>query len=104
MTAIVNETVSVKKKPSGRRVIFASAFGNALEFFDFGVYNFFVVYISTLFFPPSADHNVALLMAFYSLLVARSQPISPSFITAPGRRSIWRCLNIILMQRCYWRG
>lgn len=41
MTAIVNETVSVKKKPSGRRVIFASAFGNALEFFDFGVYNFF---------------------------------------------------------------
>ena len=32
MTAIVNETVSVKKKPSGRRVIFASAFGNALEF------------------------------------------------------------------------
>ena len=59
MTAIVNETVSVKKKPSGRRVIFASAFGNALEFFDFGVYNFFVVYISTLFFPPSADHNVA---------------------------------------------
>lgn len=52
MTAIVNETVSVKKKPSGRRVIFASAFGNALEFFDFGVYNFFVVYISTLFFRP----------------------------------------------------
>lgn len=64
MTAIVNETVDVKKKPSGKRVIFASAFGNALEFFDFGVYNFFVVYISTLFFPPSADHNVALLLAF----------------------------------------
>ena len=64
MTAIVNESVSVKKKPSGRRVIFASAFGNALEFFDFGVYNFFVVYISTLFFPPSADKNVALLLAF----------------------------------------
>lgn len=30
MTAIVNETVSVKKKPSGRRVIFASAFGLSL--------------------------------------------------------------------------
>ncbi|MBW9810116.1 hypothetical protein FJD13_25780, partial [Escherichia coli] len=62
-TAIVNETVSVKKKPSGRRVIFASAFGNALEFFDFGVYRFFVVYISRLFFPPGADHNVSLFMA-----------------------------------------
>ena len=64
MTAIVNGSVIVKKKPSGKRVIFASAFGNALEFFDFGVYNFFVVYISTLFFPPSADKNVALLLAF----------------------------------------
>ncbi len=52
MTAIVNETVSVKKKPSGRRVIFASAFGNALEFFDFGVYNFFLV-------QTSDDHNAS---------------------------------------------
>lgn len=32
MTAIVNGSVIVKKKPSGKRVIFASAFGNALEF------------------------------------------------------------------------
>ncbi|SUB84289.1 Proline porter II [Pragia fontium] len=52
------------KKVSGRRVIFASAFGNALEFFDFGVYNFFVVYIGVLFFPPSSDPNIGLLLAF----------------------------------------
>ncbi len=32
MTAIVNETVSVKKSQR-QEVIFASAFGNALEFF-----------------------------------------------------------------------
>ncbi len=51
MTAIVNETVSVKKKPSGRRVIFASAFGNALEFFDFGVYNFFCGLYQYAFLP-----------------------------------------------------
>jgi len=56
--------VKVKKKPSGRRVIFASAFGNALEFFDFGVYNFFVGYISVLFFPPSDNPSVNLLYAF----------------------------------------
>lgn len=61
MTAIVNETVSVKKKPSGRRVIFASAFGNALEFFDFGVYNFFVVYISTLFSVRFSSHPVPII-------------------------------------------
>lgn len=52
------------KKVNGRRIIFASAFGNALEFFDFGVYNFFVVYIGALFFPPSSDSNVGLLLAF----------------------------------------
>lgn len=52
MTAIVNETVSVKKKPSGRRVIFASAFGNALEFFDFGVYNFLWSISARYFFRP----------------------------------------------------
>ncbi|MDR0806009.1 MAG: MFS transporter [Enterobacteriaceae bacterium] len=50
--------------PVKRRIIFASAFGNALEFFDFGVYNFFVVYIGALFFPPSSDPNVGLLLAF----------------------------------------
>lgn len=60
----VSEGGEPVKKTSGRRVIFASAFGNALEFFDFGVYNFFVVYIGVLFFPPSADENVGLLLAF----------------------------------------
>lgn len=57
-------SATVGNKPSGRRIIAASAFGNALEFFDFGVYNFFVVYIGTLFFPPSSDENLGLLLAF----------------------------------------
>lgn len=48
----------------GKKVIFAASFGNALEFFDFGIYNFFVIYISVLFFPPSSDPNLALLLAF----------------------------------------
>lgn len=48
----------------GKKVIFAASFGNALEFFDFGIYNFFVIYISVLFFPPSSDSNLALLLAF----------------------------------------
>lgn len=48
----------------GKKIIFAASFGNALEFFDFGIYNFFVIYISVLFFPPSSDPNLALLLAF----------------------------------------
>lgn len=51
-------------KVGGKKVIFAASFGNALEFFDFGIYNFFVIYISVLFFPPSSDPNLALLLAF----------------------------------------
>lgn len=39
LTSTASEEVAAakpEKKVSGRRVIFASAFGNALEFFDFG--------------------------------------------------------------------
>ncbi|CAI2508601.1 Proline porter II [Serratia ficaria] len=64
-TTLSNEREIIKgRKVSGKRVIFAASFGNALEFFDFGIYNFFVIYISVLFFPPSSDPNLALLLAF----------------------------------------
>lgn len=52
------------KRQSGKKVIFAASFGNALEFFDFGIYNFFVIYIGVLFFPPSSDPHLGLLLAF----------------------------------------
>ncbi len=35
---------------TGRRVIFASAFGNALEFLEFTTYNLFILYFTDLFF------------------------------------------------------
>jgi len=64
-TTLSNEREIINgRKVSGKRVIFAASFGNALEFFDFGIYNFFVIYISVLFFPPSSDPNLALLLAF----------------------------------------
>lgn len=79
--------VKVKKKPSGRRVIFASAFGNALEFFDFGVYNFFVGYISVLFFPPSDNPSINLLYAFATFGVSFfMRPLGGIFIGAYADR------------------
>lgn len=54
----------IKKNKTGNRIIFAASFGNALEFFDFSIYNFFVIYISVLFFPPSSDPHLGLLLAF----------------------------------------
>lgn len=63
-TAVMQSKINAPSKTGGKKVIFAASFGNALEFFDFGIYNFFVIYISVLFFPPSSDPNLALLLAF----------------------------------------
>ena len=63
-TAETQTEIISAPKIGGKKVIFAASFGNALEFFDFGIYNFFVIYISVLFFPPSSDPHLALLLAF----------------------------------------
>lgn len=63
-TAETQTEIISAPKIGGKKIIFAASFGNALEFFDFGIYNFFVIYISVLFFPPSSDSNLALLLAF----------------------------------------
>ncbi len=63
-TAETQTEIISAPKVGGKKVIFAASFGNALEFFDFGIYNFFVIYISVLFFPPSSDPHLALLLAF----------------------------------------
>ncbi|WP_148874531.1 MFS transporter [Serratia marcescens] len=63
-TVAAQGEITARPKSGGKKVIFAASFGNALEFFDFGIYNFFVIYISVLFFPPSSDPNLALLLAF----------------------------------------
>jgi len=63
-TAETQAEIISAPKVGGKKVIFAASFGNALEFFDFGIYNFFVIYISVLFFPPSSDPHLALLLAF----------------------------------------
>lgn len=53
-TVAARQEITMRPKVGGKKVIFAASFGNALEFFDFGIYNFFVIYISVLFFPPPA--------------------------------------------------
>lgn len=53
---------SVKKPLSRRQIVVAAAFGNFLEFFDFGVFATFAVIIGQLFFP-SGDGATDLLKA-----------------------------------------
>jgi MHS family proline/betaine transporter-like MFS transporter len=49
-----------------RRVILSCMIGNALEWYDFALYGYFVAIIAQLFFPPSAD-TVSLLLKSYGL-------------------------------------
>jgi MHS family proline/betaine transporter-like MFS transporter len=70
-----NVTRTVPEVPRGTRVraALAAGIGNALEWYDFGIYAFVVPYISVLFFPQSAPGTAVLLaLAVYgSGFVAR---------------------------------
>lgn len=56
-------TARIDASAARRRAIYAGAIGNFIEWYDFGLYGFFAVTISTLFFPAS-DPTVALLSTF----------------------------------------
>lgn len=55
-----------------RRAIASSAIGNAIEWFDYGVYGYLVVYISTLFFDFGGNEGSALprILAFATFAVS----------------------------------
>lgn len=50
-------------KPLSKKIFVASMIGNALEFYDFTIYGFFVAIISPLFFP-AADSLTSLIAGF----------------------------------------
>lgn len=66
--------------PASRRSVFAVVLGNAVEFFDFGVYATFAVMIGRTFFPSDS--------AFVSLLLS---------VTAFGVGFVIRPLGAILI-------
>ncbi|MFE2119403.1 MFS transporter [Rhodococcus sp. 2H158] len=55
--------VHVTESAARRRAIYAGVIGNFIEWYDFGLYGFFAVTISVLFFPAS-DPTAALLSTF----------------------------------------
>lgn len=69
-----------------RKVIAASAIGNFVEWFDFAVYGFLAVILSTLFFPPGND-SLALLQTFAVFAVAFAlRPLGGIFFGSLGDR------------------
>ena len=43
-------------KPSMAKAVLAGSIGNALEWFDYGLYGYFAAIISSLFFPSKDAH------------------------------------------------
>ncbi len=52
-----------KQEQSRRKIIFACTIGGALEWFDFGLYGLFAIYIGRTFFPAD-NPTVSLIIAF----------------------------------------
>lgn len=71
----------------GRRVVVAAVIGSGLEFYDFGVYAFFAIYIGKAFFPAVSDFTSLLLsVAIFGIgFVAR--PLGGLLIGAYGDRA-----------------
>lgn len=65
--------------PASRRSVFAVVLGNAVEFFDFGVYATFAVMIGRTFFPSDS--------AFVSLLLSVTA-FGVGFVIRPSARSL----------------
>ncbi|GHH27409.1 hypothetical protein GCM10018780_82620 [Streptomyces lanatus] len=55
--------ISVTDEAAVRRAVKAAALGNAMEWFDFGIYSYLAVTIGHVFFPSSTD-TVQLLSSF----------------------------------------
>lgn len=62
-SSVSSPPTQVTEAAARRRAIYAGAIGNFIEWYDFGLYGFFAVTISALFFPQ-ADPTAALLSTF----------------------------------------
>ncbi|WP_407167535.1 MFS transporter [Bradyrhizobium sp. ORS 111] len=73
-----------------RRAVGATAMGNAMEWFDFGIYSYLAVVLGNVFFPGNGDELIPSLVAFSVAFLVR--PIGGFFFgmlgDRVGRRSI----------------
>lgn len=63
------DEITVVDKPMLKRAVGAAALGNAMEWFDFGVYGYLAVTIGQVFFP-SSNPTAQVIAAFATFTVA----------------------------------
>ena len=80
------EEVTVVDPRALKRTVAAAAIGNAVEWFDYGVYGFLVVTLGQVFFPPG-DPTGQLLATFGTFAAALAmRPLGGVFFGALGDR------------------
>lgn len=67
---IENENINIVDPKQARRAVFATGVGNAMEWFDFGLYAYLSVIISKNFFSAIEDDQMKLLFTFATFAIA----------------------------------
>ncbi|MGW9047202.1 MFS transporter [Streptomyces lydicus] len=78
--------ITVTDEKSVKRAVKAAALGNAMEWFDFGIYSYLAVTIGKVFFPPGND-NAQILSSFATFAAAfLVRPLGGMFFGPLGDR------------------
>ena len=90
---LTTDDVTVVEESMLKRAVSAAALGNAMEWFDFGVYAYITTTIAQVFFPPGND---ALNILFTSAPSPR-----PSWSARSAARSSARSATASAGRRCW---
>ncbi|HLL87609.1 MAG TPA: MFS transporter, partial [Thermoleophilaceae bacterium] len=83
---LTSDEVTVVESRALKRTVAAAAIGNAVEWFDYGVYGFLVVTLAQVFFPPG-DPTGQVLATFGTFAAALAmRPLGGVFFGALGDR------------------
>lgn len=91
-----------RMSPRLRKLIIATSVGNALEWYDIGVYGYFVLYVTKAFFP-AADPVLGLLLSLGTFAISYlSRPLGAivlgSYADRAGRKAaMLHCLLLMLL-------
>src|SRR5699024_6709670 len=78
------EDVTVVDRDVAKKAVFATAMGNAMEWFDFGIYSYLVATLSKIFFAGVAD-EYQLFLGFGTFIAAfLVRPIGGAFFRRLG--------------------
>ncbi|MCL7613286.1 MFS transporter, partial [Staphylococcus aureus] len=64
------ENINMVNAQKAKKTVIATGIGNAMEWFDFGVYAYTTAYIGANFFSPVENDQIRLILTFAALAIA----------------------------------